>query len=152
MPAARSIATREMGCGEVSGGTRGEAAGRWGASHAWVEALVPSLGRIAFDPTNNLMGRRSPHSRSDWPRLRGRPAHARRVQGRGPQRTERCGDGESVGCSAARTIGSQHRHPIPSRVCASQLAHRTGAAIATVNLRSNRRHTPWCFDWTRPRP
>jgi transglutaminase-like putative cysteine protease len=27
-----------------------------GASHAWVEALVPSLGWIAFDPTNNLVG------------------------------------------------------------------------------------------------
>jgi transglutaminase-like putative cysteine protease len=27
-----------------------------GASHAWVEALVPRLGWIAFDPTNNLIG------------------------------------------------------------------------------------------------
>jgi transglutaminase-like putative cysteine protease len=27
-----------------------------GASHAWVEALVPRLGWVAFDPTNNLMG------------------------------------------------------------------------------------------------
>jgi len=27
-----------------------------GASHAWVEALVPRLGWIAFDPTNNLAG------------------------------------------------------------------------------------------------
>src|SRR5208282_1415410 len=27
-----------------------------GASHAWVEALVPHLGWIAFDPTNNLIG------------------------------------------------------------------------------------------------
>jgi len=27
-----------------------------GASHAWVEALVPRLGWIAFDPTNNLTG------------------------------------------------------------------------------------------------
>jgi transglutaminase-like putative cysteine protease len=27
-----------------------------GASHAWVEALVPKLGWIAFDPTNNLVG------------------------------------------------------------------------------------------------
>src|SRR5580698_7998709 len=27
-----------------------------GASHAWVEALVPSLGWVAFDPTNNLVG------------------------------------------------------------------------------------------------
>jgi transglutaminase-like putative cysteine protease len=27
-----------------------------GASHAWVEALVPPLGWIAFDPTNNLVG------------------------------------------------------------------------------------------------
>lgn len=27
-----------------------------GASHAWVEALVPRLGWIAFDPTNNLVG------------------------------------------------------------------------------------------------
>jgi hypothetical protein len=27
-----------------------------GASHAWVEALVPNLGWIAFDPTNNLIG------------------------------------------------------------------------------------------------
>jgi transglutaminase-like putative cysteine protease len=26
------------------------------ASHAWVEALVPRLGWIAFDPTNNLIG------------------------------------------------------------------------------------------------
>jgi transglutaminase-like putative cysteine protease len=25
-----------------------------GASHAWVEALVPKLGWIGFDPTNNL--------------------------------------------------------------------------------------------------
>ncbi len=27
-----------------------------GASHAWVEALVPRLGWVAFDPTNNLVG------------------------------------------------------------------------------------------------
>lgn len=27
-----------------------------GASHAWVEALVPNLGWVAFDPTNNLIG------------------------------------------------------------------------------------------------
>lgn len=27
-----------------------------GASHAWVEALIPKLGWIAFDPTNNLVG------------------------------------------------------------------------------------------------
>lgn len=27
-----------------------------GASHAWVEALVPRLGWTAFDPTNNLVG------------------------------------------------------------------------------------------------
>ncbi len=27
-----------------------------GASHAWVEALVPGLGWLAFDPTNNLVG------------------------------------------------------------------------------------------------
>ena len=27
-----------------------------GASHAWIEALVPRLGWIAFDPTNNLVG------------------------------------------------------------------------------------------------
>jgi transglutaminase-like putative cysteine protease len=27
-----------------------------GASHAWIEALVPNLGWIAFDPTNNLVG------------------------------------------------------------------------------------------------
>jgi transglutaminase-like putative cysteine protease len=27
-----------------------------GASHAWIEALVPNLGWIAFDPTNNLIG------------------------------------------------------------------------------------------------
>jgi transglutaminase-like putative cysteine protease len=27
-----------------------------GASHAWVEALVPRLGWLAFDPTNNLIG------------------------------------------------------------------------------------------------
>ena len=27
-----------------------------GASHAWIEALVPRLGWIAFDPTNNLIG------------------------------------------------------------------------------------------------
>ncbi len=27
-----------------------------GASHAWVEAMVPRLGWLAFDPTNNLVG------------------------------------------------------------------------------------------------
>jgi transglutaminase-like putative cysteine protease len=27
-----------------------------GASHAWVEALVPRLGWVSFDPTNNLIG------------------------------------------------------------------------------------------------
>jgi len=27
-----------------------------GASHAWVEALMPRLGWVAFDPTNNLVG------------------------------------------------------------------------------------------------
>ena len=27
-----------------------------GASHAWVEAVVPRLGWVAFDPTNNLVG------------------------------------------------------------------------------------------------
>ena len=27
-----------------------------GASHAWVEALIPGLGWTAFDPTNNLVG------------------------------------------------------------------------------------------------
>jgi transglutaminase-like putative cysteine protease len=27
-----------------------------GASHAWIEALVPNLGWTAFDPTNNLIG------------------------------------------------------------------------------------------------
>ncbi len=27
-----------------------------GASHAWIEAVVPRLGWVAFDPTNNLVG------------------------------------------------------------------------------------------------
>jgi transglutaminase-like putative cysteine protease len=27
-----------------------------GASHAWIEALMPNLGWLAFDPTNNLIG------------------------------------------------------------------------------------------------
>ena len=27
-----------------------------GATHAWVEALVPGLGWVGFDPTNNLVG------------------------------------------------------------------------------------------------
>ena len=27
-----------------------------GASHAWVEAMVPKLGWVAFDPTNDLVG------------------------------------------------------------------------------------------------
>jgi transglutaminase-like putative cysteine protease len=27
-----------------------------GASHAWIEAVIPNLGWIAFDPTNNLIG------------------------------------------------------------------------------------------------
>ena len=27
-----------------------------GATHAWVEAFLPDLGWIAFDPTNNLTG------------------------------------------------------------------------------------------------
>jgi len=27
-----------------------------GASHAWIEALVPRLGWVSFDPTNNLIG------------------------------------------------------------------------------------------------
>jgi transglutaminase-like putative cysteine protease len=27
-----------------------------GASHAWTEALIPKLGWVAFDPTNNLVG------------------------------------------------------------------------------------------------
>ncbi len=27
-----------------------------GASHAWVEALIPNIGWVAFDPTNNLVG------------------------------------------------------------------------------------------------
>jgi len=27
-----------------------------GASHAWIEAFIPNLGWIAFDPTNNLIG------------------------------------------------------------------------------------------------
>jgi transglutaminase-like putative cysteine protease len=27
-----------------------------GASHAWVEALVPNIGWVTFDPTNNLVG------------------------------------------------------------------------------------------------
>lgn len=29
-----------------------------GASHAWVEALLPRLGWVSFDPTNNLVGSR----------------------------------------------------------------------------------------------
>jgi transglutaminase-like putative cysteine protease len=29
---------------------------REGASHAWIEAFIPDLGWIAFDPTNNLIG------------------------------------------------------------------------------------------------
>jgi transglutaminase-like putative cysteine protease len=27
-----------------------------GASHAWIEAVIPNLGWVAFDPTNNLIG------------------------------------------------------------------------------------------------
>jgi transglutaminase-like putative cysteine protease len=27
-----------------------------GASHAWVEALVPGIGWMTFDPTNNIVG------------------------------------------------------------------------------------------------
>jgi transglutaminase-like putative cysteine protease len=31
------------------------ASGRDGATHAWVEALIPSLGWVGFDPTSNLL-------------------------------------------------------------------------------------------------
>src|SRR5205823_5556188 len=33
-----------------------KAAAAEGASHAWVEALLPGLGRTEFDPTNNVLG------------------------------------------------------------------------------------------------
>ena len=56
--------------------------GRVSATHAWVEALLPGLGWVGLDPTNNVDGGDSPHPRGRRPRLRRRAADARRLQGR----------------------------------------------------------------------
>jgi transglutaminase-like putative cysteine protease len=60
-----------------------------GATHAWVEVLLPDLGWVGLDPTNNLIAD-DRHIR-DWTRLRGCSPDTRSLQGRqhGSQRIER---------------------------------------------------------------
>ena len=50
-----------------------------GATHAWIEAFLPGLGWVGFDPTNNVDRRHAPHPRRDRPRLRRRAADQGRL-------------------------------------------------------------------------
>ncbi len=46
-------------------------------THAWVDALLPGLGWVGFDPTNNLTATGTAHPHGDRPRLLRCPARAR---------------------------------------------------------------------------
>jgi transglutaminase-like putative cysteine protease len=52
-----------------------------GATHAWVEALLPGLGWVGFDPTSNLVA----HPHRHRTRLRRRAADQGHLQGRRSQ-------------------------------------------------------------------
>ena len=59
------------------------------ASHAWVDVLLPHLGWVGFDPTNNLIAHHRHIRRRRGTRLCGRSAHPRHLPRQTLQRTLR---------------------------------------------------------------
>jgi transglutaminase-like putative cysteine protease len=100
-----------------------------GASHAWVEAMVPRLGWVAFDPTNNLVGA------DRHIRLRRCSSDPWRVQGRGAERVERHRHGESCRQGASRTGQAQLSGAVEARTGTEPgKTNRSGTATAAVTL------------------
>ena len=82
-----------------------------GATHAWVEAWLPGLEWVGFDPTHNTTTGRTPHPRRGRARLRGRAADARRVQG--IERDEERAGRRRVSGNRARLRHRRHAvHPV----------------------------------------
>ena len=85
-----------------------------GATHAWVEALLPGLGWVGFDPDQQPDRRRAPHPHRGRPRLRGRPADARHDEG--PRRN--------------RAAGPRPRHAVADAAAARRGLRRRRGVVA----------------------
>lgn len=112
-----------------------------GATHAWIEAAAagPGLGR--FRSHDQSTGRRPTHPHRDRPRLRGRSANARGIQGHRGQSPQRRRTRSPVGLSSPARRGNE---------CYRGLVHVSASGRRSNSSSSNSNNKPARTAYFRP--
>ena len=122
-----------------------------GATHAWVEALLPGLGWVGLDPTNNVLAGERHVRTVGGPRLRRRSSHQGRLQGIGRKPVAGGRARGSVRCAAAveSELGMRRLVAGVARGWTGPGLGRSAATAAAATVAS--RELVTSFLWREPR-